>query len=136
MFGENTGKIQVFVILPSFCDFVHVQSVKDLFAKQLNNALKPALNHQNTGKITKIQALTGDVPQMPIYTGAPAFIRANWAHWSAKDTGWYNSSFAFFCPKWRKKVDLEQKRYPVPQTVLPGDPVRHHIVTEDVFPNC
>ena len=124
------------MILPSFCDLVHVQSVKDLFAKQLYNALKPALIHQNTGKITKIQALTGDVPQMPIYTGAPAFIRANWAHWSTKDTaGWYNSFFAFFCPKWRKKVDLEQKGYPVTQTVHPGDQVRHHIVTEDFFPN-
>ena len=102
-FGGNTGKIQVFVILPSFCDLVHVQSVKDLFAKQLNNASKPALNHQNTGKITKIQALTGDVPQMPIYTGAPAFIRANWAHWSTKDTGWYNSFFCILLSKMEEK---------------------------------
>ena len=60
--GENTGKIQVFVILSSFGDLVHVQRVIDLFAKQINNALKPALNHQNTGKITKIQALYGRFP--------------------------------------------------------------------------
>ena len=69
-FGENTGKIQVFVILPSFCDLVHVQSVKDLFAKQLNNALKPALNHQNMGKITKIRALYGRfLTNARIYSG-------------------------------------------------------------------
>ena len=37
--GENTGKIHVVVILSSFCDLVHVQSVIDPFAKQLNNAL-------------------------------------------------------------------------------------------------
>ena len=34
-----------------------------------------------------------------------------------------------------KKVDLKQKGYQVPQTVLLGDPVRHHIVTEDFLPN-
>ena len=76
----------------------------------------------------------GDIPQMPIYTDVPAFLRATWAHWSTKDTGW-NSSFAYFCPKWREKVDLEQKGYPVPQTVLLGDPVKHHIVREYFFPN-
>ena len=74
--AENTGKIQVFVILSSFCDLVHIQRVIDLFAKQINNALKPALNHQNTGKITKIQALYGRFPtnariyrRARIYTG-------------------------------------------------------------------
>ena len=36
-FGENTGKFQGFVILSSLCDLD--QSVIDLFAKQLNNAL-------------------------------------------------------------------------------------------------
>ena len=41
-FGKNTGVLQAkiqakkFVILSSFCDLVHVQSVIDLLAKQLN----------------------------------------------------------------------------------------------------
>ena len=44
--SENTGKAQVFVILSSFCDLVHAESVVDLFAKQLNNARECALNHK------------------------------------------------------------------------------------------
>ena len=61
-FCENTGKIRVLfwqeyscytgkikLMLSSFCDLVHVQSVIDLFAKQLNNAL-------NLHFITKIRA--------------------------------------------------------------------------------
>ena len=43
---------QVLVILTSFCDLVHVQSVADLFAKQLYNAL-------NVHVITKRRALDG-----------------------------------------------------------------------------
>ena len=50
MTGEKTGEIQVFVILPSFCDLVHIQNVIDPFAKQLNNAL-------NVDIITKIRAI-------------------------------------------------------------------------------
>ena len=46
-FRKNTGIIRAkiraefnfFLILSSFCDVVHVQSVIDLFAKQLNYAL-------------------------------------------------------------------------------------------------
>ena len=75
-FVQNMGKIQVFVILSTSCDLVHVQSVIYLFAKQLYNALKPALNHQNMGKITKIRALYGRFPtnaqiyrRARIYTG-------------------------------------------------------------------
>jgi len=69
--GENTGKIHVVVILSSFCDLVHVQSVIDLFANQLNNAF-------NLHKITKIRVKsqkygrnTGDFAKMPVYTGMP-----------------------------------------------------------------
>ena len=35
LFGKNMGK--VYVILLSFCDLVHVQSVVDLFAEKLSN---------------------------------------------------------------------------------------------------
>ena len=37
--GEKTGKTQVFVILSSFCDLVHFQSVVHVFTKRLNIAL-------------------------------------------------------------------------------------------------
>ena len=41
------GKIQVFVILLSFCDLVHVQSVVDLLAKQLYNGVERSECAQN-----------------------------------------------------------------------------------------
>ena len=44
--GAKTGKTQVLVILSSFCDLVHAESVVDLFAKQLNNAHERAQNHK------------------------------------------------------------------------------------------
>ena len=36
----------VLMILSSFCDLVHAESVVDLFAKQLNNARERAQNHK------------------------------------------------------------------------------------------
>ena len=48
--GAKTGKTQVLVILSSFCDLVHAESVVDLFVKQLNNAL-------NVPKITNRRAI-------------------------------------------------------------------------------
>ena len=44
--GAKMGKTQVLVILSSFCDLVHAESVVDLFAKQLNNARERAQNHE------------------------------------------------------------------------------------------
>ena len=44
--GAKTGKTQVLVILSSFCDLVHAESVVDLFAKQLNNAHERAQNNK------------------------------------------------------------------------------------------
>ena len=44
--GAKMGKTQVLVILSSFCDLVHAESVVDLFAKQLNNARERAQNHK------------------------------------------------------------------------------------------
>ena len=59
--GENTGKIQVFVILSSFCDLVHVQSVIDLFDSSITvtrwtctKSPKYGQNHKNTGVIRTI----------------------------------------------------------------------------------
>ena len=65
------GKIQVFVILLSFCDLVHVQSVIDLFAKQLNNALNLHFITKIRAKSQKYERYTGDFPQMPVNTGVP-----------------------------------------------------------------
>ena len=42
--GRKDGR-KVFVILTSFCDLVHVQSVVDRFAKQLYNALNMPKKH-------------------------------------------------------------------------------------------
>ena len=47
------------MILSSFCDLVHAESVVDLFVKQLNNALNVPKITNKTGKITKIRALDG-----------------------------------------------------------------------------
>ena len=52
------------VIFLPFCDFVHVQSVTDLFAKQLNVNV-----HKKRGKITKKGRQAGDFPQRPILDG-------------------------------------------------------------------
>ena len=52
-FCKKTGGRKAFY--GNFCDLVHIRVI-DMFAKQLNNALnvpKCALNHKNTGKITK-----------------------------------------------------------------------------------
>ena len=82
LYGRKYRQNSYIFNLSSFCDLVHVQSINDLFAKQLNNVL-------NLPKITKIRAklqnhgrYTGDVPQMPIYTAALVKIRAAWAHWA------------------------------------------------------
>ena len=53
--AQRRAKLKVIVILSSFCDLVHAESVVDLFAKQLNNARECAQNHidgqnhKNTG---------------------------------------------------------------------------------------
>ena len=62
------------MILLSFCDLVHVQSVVDLLAKQLYNGVERserAQNHKQTGKITKNWALDG-----PFSTNARLDVRA------------------------------------------------------------
>ena len=68
---QSFPTLQVFMILSSFCDLVHVQRVIELFVKQLNNAL-------NLHKITKIRVKsqkygrnTGDFAKMPVYMGMP-----------------------------------------------------------------
>ena len=54
--GRKDGR-KVFVILTSFCDLVHVQSVVDQFAKQLYNALNVSKitidgqHHKNKGNL-------------------------------------------------------------------------------------
>ena len=76
-YGHSFGKIRgvirakIWAIFKFFyCDLVHVQSVIDLFAKQLNNPLnlhkiiKYGQNH-------KYGRYTGNFPQMPAYTGMP-----------------------------------------------------------------
>ena len=53
---------------------MHIQSVVDLFAKQLYNGVERserAQNHKQTGKITKIWALDG-----PFSTNARLDVRA------------------------------------------------------------
>ena len=47
------------MILSSFCDLLHIQSVIDLFCQTAQYRVEPALSQQNTGKITKIGALYG-----------------------------------------------------------------------------
>ena len=83
-FCENTGKIRVLfwqeysrytgkikLMLSSFCDLVHVQSVIGLFAKQLNNALNLHFITKIRAKSQKYECYMGDFPQMPVYTGVP-----------------------------------------------------------------
>ena len=45
--GCKDGRNEVFVILSSFCDLVHIQSVVDLFAKQLYNGVERSEHAQN-----------------------------------------------------------------------------------------
>ena len=63
LYGENTDKI-----------LVHVQSVIDLFAKQLNNALNlHYVYHQNTGVI-RFSTNARKYRRAPIYSGDMATL--------------------------------------------------------------
>ena len=61
----------MFVILSSICDLVHVQSVIDLFVKQLNNALNLHKITKTRVKSQKYERYTSDFAQMLVYTGMP-----------------------------------------------------------------
>ena len=66
-YGVRRAKQRVFVILSSFCDLMHIQSVVDLFAKQLYNALNvPKItnrwtNSQKYGRFSTNARLDGSL---------------------------------------------------------------------------
>ena len=69
-FVENRpSNARIFVILSSFCDLVHFQSVVHLFTKWLNNALSVPIITNRWAKSQKYRLYAGDFPQTPVETG-------------------------------------------------------------------
>ena len=85
------------VIFLPFCDFVHVQSVTDLFVKQLNNVLNV---HKKRGKITKKGALGGR------FSTKAHSRRASWVHWYISKLYFSKCTLLAHLLNWEKVVRL------------------------------
>ena len=106
-YGQNSS----FCDFVAFCGLVHVQSIIYLFAKQRNNALKPALNHQTTGKITKICVISHKCP----YIQARPHLYGRIGHTGQQRTQAGTTLLLHsFVQNGGKKWTLNKKRYPVP----------------------
>ena len=93
------------VIFLPFCDFVHVQSVTDLFAKQLNNVLNV---HKKRGKITKKGALGGQ------FSTKAHSRRASWVHWYISKLYFSKCTLLAHLLNWEKVVRLTACPAPPP----------------------